>query len=79
MSTERARLVFELLDKVDEVLKDVSHPLKVLVALRLAASYSIANGVALADFADAAGEIFKDTHTDILEFAREQEAAEASQ
>jgi hypothetical protein len=71
---ERAQAVLDLLDRVDAVLADVSHPLKVLVTMRVAASYSIANQVQLADFLEAADRVFKDTLDDVIAFSKRMKA-----
>lgn len=70
---ERAQIVLDLLDRVDGVLRDVSHPLKVLVTLRVAASYSLANQVAPDDFGAAASRVFVDTRADVELFIKSQE------
>jgi hypothetical protein len=73
---ERAQLLLDLIDKVDSALDDVSHSLKVLVTLRVAASWAIANGVSAEQFGDAAIHVFKDTLTDIKDYAQKLEVGE---
>jgi hypothetical protein len=73
---ERTQIVLDLMDKVDEVLIDVSHPLKVLITMRVAASYSIANQVGVEDFGQAASKVFEDTKADIELFIKSTLPAE---
>lgn len=73
---ERAQIVLNILDRVDDVLADVSPSLKVLATMRVAASYAIANKVQLGDFLAAADRVFKDTFEDIVEFSKRLQAEE---
>ncbi len=72
---DRAKVVLKLIDQVDAVLGDAQPALKVLVALRVASTWSIANGVQTNVFANAAGRVFIDTMKDLQSYVVENKDA----
>ncbi len=70
---ERAQIVVDLIDSVQEVLGDAPPPIKVLVALRVAALWSMANSVTAQHFSIVAGRVFADTALDLRDSAKPED------
>lgn len=70
---ERTQIVLDLMDKVDGALANVSHALKVLITMRVAATYSLAHQVAVEDFAAASTKVFLDSKADVEDFIKSQQ------
>lgn len=72
---ERDRLILEQLERVDLALASLSPELKVLMALKAAASWAITCGTKVDDFLHVAKDIWKDTEEDVADFALELAAS----
>jgi hypothetical protein len=76
---ERVKLVLDLIDRMEAAVGDAPQTLKVLVGLRFAAIWSIANGVDAERFQRFATQVFVDTAQDMVEYAKAEEAKEAQE